>query len=616
LRALLLLLITSCALAQDERSVKSPDGQIQFTIGVTAQEGRSLSRAAYEISYAGKQVVNISFLGLDIWDQEPLLGENTGLIASRKSEQPLYNTLVTRYMQNGSLGRLLEVEIRVYNDGVAFRYIIPRSILLQELLIAEEATEFASNEISVTEVQTADYPAMRLVRSDGGARMTRIGTSGAIAYRGKTPFTGPWRMMQIGPNHGNMERDLRRDISYFSVPPADAPELAPRGPYGVGVRTVDVVNPGQIDILKFDIATGKAPTYDRPLTLEVWYPAAIPADRQEHTTYQLMMPRGTQTFTVDGKALRDAVPMQGKQFPLVVVSHGYPGSRYFLSYLTENLASKGYVVVAIDHTDSVFGAEKPFPSTLLNRASDQVFTLDAVGKLPFLNGVVDASRAAIIGYSMGGYGVLASAGAGYSKQAAAERIVPGGYFDAVTAPRRRDALKAIVAIAPWGNQPPINSWDAEALARIRIPSLFIAGDHDDVSDFQNGIKPAFEKAVNSDRCMLVYENALHNVGGNPPPPEALGSFTTREFFDEPVWKKERISAINQHFVTAFLDLYLKGDESKRAYLHTVVEKSNDGKWPLKPGETAGAKFSDGSTYWKGFQRRWALGLEMHCSTPK
>jgi hypothetical protein len=43
------------------------------------------------------------------------------------------------------------------------------------------------------------------------------------------------------------------------------------------------------------------------------------------------------------------------------------------------------------------------------------------------------------------------------------------------------------------------------------------------------------------------------------------------------------------------------------------EISNEGKWPLTPGVSVGAKFSDGTNYWKVFQRRWALGLEMHCS---
>lgn len=416
----------------------------------------------------------------------------------------------------------------------------------------------------------------------------------------------------------------------FSVPSADAPELAPRGAFAVGVRTVEIKNPAQPDILNFDKATGKTPFYDRPLTLEVWYPAIIPAGKEERTTYEMPMPgipatAPTQkTFTIFGKALRDAPSVQGK-FPLVVVSHGYPGSRFFLTYLTENLASKGYIVVAIDHTDSVLGAVKPFSSTLLNRASDQLFTVGAIEEMSkqagnFLSNIVDDTRVAIVGYSMGGYGALASAGAGYSKKAMTMTagMVPGGYLDDWTADspkyaaKLRKEVKAVVAISPWGAQAPFNSWDADGLAGIRIPLLMIAGDQDDVSDFSNGIKPAFEKAVNSERCMLVYENARHNIGGNPPPPEALATFTTREFFDEPVWRKDRIAAINQHFITAFLDLYLKDDERARSYLHLTPEKSNDGIWPLAQGESAGSKFSDGATYWKGFQRRWAVGLEMHC----
>lgn len=118
---------------------------------------------------------------------------------------------------------------------------------------------------------------------------------------------------------------------FFSVPPADAPELAPRGQYAVGVRTVEVKNPGQIDILNFDKATGKAPVYDRPLPLEIWYPATIPDGKQERTVYEMALPGdapassgGARTFAVLGKALRDAPPIRGKAFPLVIVSHGYP----------------------------------------------------------------------------------------------------------------------------------------------------------------------------------------------------------------------------------------------------------------------------------------------------
>ena len=392
---------------------------------------------------------------------------------------------------------------------------------------------------------------------------------------------------------------------FYSVPLADAPELAARGPYAVGVRTLQLTHTGQPDILHFDKATGKAAVYDRPLTVEVWYPAALAAGQTERTVYSMSLP-GTspKNFAVLGKASRDAAPVTGKGFPVVVVSHGYPGSRFFLSYLTENLASKGYVVAAIDHTDSVMGATGPFPSTLLNREKDQLFTLDTIARLShaadsFLNGIADTTHAAIVGYSMGGYGALGSAGAPYSKAGVGAKAVPGDYFSELTAPMpHANSFQAMVAISPWGNQPPQHSWDAAGLAAIHIPSLFIAGDQDDVSDFEHGILPAFNDSIHSDRCLLVYENARHNVGGNPPPPEALGTFTTREFFDEPVWRKDRITAINQHFITAFLDLVLKGDESRRAYLHPATVKASDAKW--------------GENYWKGFQRRWALGLQMRC----
>ncbi len=417
---------------------------------------------------------------------------------------------------------------------------------------------------------------------------------------------------------------------YFSVPPVDAPQLAARGDYSVGVRTLDVVHPDQVDILHFDTKTSKAPLYNRPLKLEVWYPAIIPPGQTEATVYTSAMsgtrtrPGVPKTFEIAGKALRDAAPVKGSAFPLVIVSHGYPGSRTFLTYLTENLASKGYVVAAIDHTDSVFGEVKEFASTLLNRSSDQLFTIDTLtrqSKAPgnFLSGIVDVSKVAIVGYSMGGYGAVESAGAGFSSAGMPAKLTPGqalGPWTAESAAYQaipRDNLRAVVAIAPWGAQPPYNAWETSAFAGIRIPSLFIVGDQDDVSGYEDGVKRIFDGSVNSDRCLLVYENARHNVGGNPPPPIPL-DFIAEESFTEPAWRKDRITAINQHFITAFLDLYLKGDESRRSYLHVTPEKSNDGVWPLKQDESAGASYAaDGQKYWKGFQRRWAVGLEMHCA---
>jgi hypothetical protein len=171
-------------------------------------------------------------------------------------------------------------------------------------------------------------------------------------------------------------------------------------------------------------------------------------------------------------------------------------------------------------------------------------------------------------------------------------------------------------IAPWGEQPPYNAWDEKGLAGIGIPSLFIVGDHDDVAVYETGVKRAFERAIHSERCMLVYEGARHNTGGNPPPP-GLTDLRLVEGFEEPVWRKERITAINQHFITAFLDLNLKRDVARREYLHVAPGHSGDGKWTMAPGSRDAGGYSsgrdaEGNPFWKGFQRRWALGMEMSC----
>ena len=57
----------------------------------------------------------------------------------------------------------------------------------------------------------------------------------------------------------------------------DAPELAPRGQYSVGVRTVALTNPNQLDVLH--AKDGQTPRYNRPVTVEVWYPARMPAGK-------------------------------------------------------------------------------------------------------------------------------------------------------------------------------------------------------------------------------------------------------------------------------------------------------------------------------------------------
>ena len=73
-------------------------------------------------------------------------------------------------------------------------------------------------------------------------------------------------------------------------PLPDAPELAQRGEYKVGVRTIEILHKDQIDIL--NSKDGKEQRYDRRLKLEVWYPAIVPQGKEEIITYKES--RGTQ----------------------------------------------------------------------------------------------------------------------------------------------------------------------------------------------------------------------------------------------------------------------------------------------------------------------------------
>lgn len=389
----------------------------------------------------------------------------------------------------------------------------------------------------------------------------------------------------------------------------DAPALAAYGDYKVGVQTMTFTNMGQVDVAQTQ-ADGDIPTYDRPLTVEIWYPAA--ADTAAGGSYQAMMRDGTDV-TLQGQAVRDAAALTGETFPLVIISHGYPGNRWLLGHLGENLASKGYVVASIDHTDSNYDDMGNFGSTLYNRPWDQKFVIDSMESLDGdLGAITDASNTAVVGYSMGGYGALILAGAGLTEaitssdyappQGLLERNVMGSDTHAEL---EDDRIKAFAAFGPWGNNR--GFWDADGLAGIDKPLLLIAGSVDDVSEY-DAIRGIFDGAVNSDRHLLTYLNANHNAGAPMPSPqegyainETLG-WAPFEHYGDAVWDNVRMNNIAQHFVTAWVDQNLKGADMSEYF--DLTPNAADGVWAV---DDAGAPTQD-NTYWTGFANRTAVGL--------
>jgi predicted dienelactone hydrolase len=408
---------------------------------------------------------------------------------------------------------------------------------------------------------------------------------------------------------------------------SDAPELAQYGRFNIGVKTLKLTNPKQLDIVK--AKAGEAiPVYDRPLTVEVWYPAKLASDQAGTGQYRAITRDGKTEVTLYGKAQRDAQPdASGGPYPLLIISHGYPGNRYLLSHLGENLASRGYVVASIDHTDSTYNDQAAFGSTLLNRSLDQLFVLNEMARLNTgepvgtLKGMINADLTALIGYSMGGYGAINTIGGGFT---AASVAFPWGTPNGALAIRQAGnaaytasldkRIKAAVVFAPWGWTR--GFWDAAGLAGIKTPVFFVAGSVDDVAGYSPGVRNIFEASVNAPRFLLTFENANHNAGAPIPAPKETWlpvstlKFIPAEHYADAVWDNTRMNNISQHFATAFLGKYLKHDSSMDAYLN-LVENAKDGKWSV---ETDGTLKSDHS-YWKGFPNRSAVGLRLEQRKP-
>ena len=406
----------------------------------------------------------------------------------------------------------------------------------------------------------------------------------------------------------------------------DAPELAALGKYAVGVRSITLVDRDQVDLGVIDPRTGIPAQHDRNLKVEIWYPARAVAGATP-VTYEDAMesepPAPPSKFKLPGLALRDA-KLDGGRFPLVIVSHGYGNVPVGMSWLAENLASKGYVVAAIRHEDMYLNPAG-FPQAALRRPLDIAFVArqlqDSLGK----SGEVDPARTALIGYSMGGYGVLAAAGATLDPAGGLVSSVPGGLLQpyarggALSASLVAPGVRAVVAFAPAGGA--FGAFGAEGIAGIKSPLLLIAGDRDQTVDYTSGARAYFDQAINANRYLLTFLGGGHALGLGPAPPEMQTDLWNQDWFEDPVWRKDRLISISLHFITAFLDRYVKDDASRSAYLDGLVVESSKGTWDAPQGTPWSARSPGGDvTLWKGFQRRHAEGLSlMHAeagSTPK
>jgi alpha-glucosidase len=133
-----------------ELALTSPDGRIEVRL-------RTAGALGYAITVDGVGVLNESRLGLRLRDGT-VLGADAELLDSARSEtdatwsNPLgkrslvrdhHRELAATFREKAAGGRRFTVVFRAFDDGVGFRYLIPKEGGSDEAVVDEELTEFA-----------------------------------------------------------------------------------------------------------------------------------------------------------------------------------------------------------------------------------------------------------------------------------------------------------------------------------------------------------------------------------------------------------------------------------------------------------------------------------------
>lgn len=324
---------------------------------------------------------------------------------------------------------------------------------------------------------------------------------------------------------------------------------------------------------------------DAALTVKAWYPAMGEGD--DEIEYEVAFKAdyyGAPTGLIRGQARRDAELAEGQEpFPVVIFSHGFSLNPEWYSVLTEQLASRGFVVLAPEHAEGDWDAT--VLAATLDRPAQVSKTIDLaevlVAEGDFRRGL-DLSRVAVVGHSYGGYTALASAGARFDVEGLAERCsslspedpksflcAPFVADDAAqeqlhaasqdeTSPLRDDRVAAVVTIAGDAYL-----FGERGLASVTVPTLAIGGTGDNYSPWDWGAELTFT-SVGSERAALVgLEGADHMIAVSTcddmpftaPLPEEFSAVLCRDAS----WDRSDSLAVVTRFTTAFLLDTLTGD---------------------------------------------------------
>lgn len=148
-----------------------------------------------------------------------------------------------------------------------------------------------------------------------------------------------------------------------------------------------------------DIAS---PERGRPLRVTLWYPAGEGGTPIQMGANPLFT--GTQAFA--------GAPVETGRHALVVLSHGSGGQAANLGWLAGALAAQGFIVAAPDHPGTTSGDSRPAETVKIwERPADLTAVVTGLQSHVAWGHAVDPIRVGAVGFSLGGFSVLALAGA-------------------------------------------------------------------------------------------------------------------------------------------------------------------------------------------------------------
>lgn len=283
LRSVRVCLFALCAVAAATAQtaplkVASPNGQIVFQLFDGAPPKGADHRPAtaslrYAVEFHGLPLIAESALGLEIEGQPPLgpgmrkVSAETGAVdesytipvGKTRSVRNHYRSLTAGF--EDASGRKLRIEVRVFDDGAAFRYVVPAQPALQQVRITREDTVFSfakdaatyplildgyqsswedeyqqrqvsglhpdwlmgtpllaeepgTGWLAIAEANIENYAGMYLRKSSGRFDLRtdlspRVDETGKplepeVAVETAAPFASPWRVLMIGREPGRL----------------------------------------------------------------------------------------------------------------------------------------------------------------------------------------------------------------------------------------------------------------------------------------------------------------------------------------------------------------------------------------------------------------------------